>query len=292
MGEDIYGNASGLCNTWGGDAFVYTEDESQAYSMWFFDSANNPNDAITSTLNASDPSLFAGYDANSCHLDYYHKATPSEEDDNFTECHPWKQSSCCYQETVSDVDAINQAYGAEDHWDRCGPLSQACERFFVQEACFYECSPNIGLFRKYHPNTFNSSNPDHNEWEVEGMPIKASYCNAWFDACRNDYFCGAGNFYECAAVYQEQDQATTIVREDKTDAGVTRHYRGMCGCSGSCGWIGLFDSTRTKGCTHVFAVGSGYLSRCHDDEQQSVSSWREIIFCDVIVVFVCVCQVK
>ena len=52
------------------------------------------------------------------------------------------------------------------------------------------------------------------------MPIKASYCNAWFDACRNDYFCGAGNFYECAAVYQEQDQATTIVREDKTDAGV------------------------------------------------------------------------
>ena len=22
-------------------------------------------------------------------------------------------------------------------WDRCGPLSQECERFFVQEACFY-----------------------------------------------------------------------------------------------------------------------------------------------------------
>ena len=190
--------------------------------MWFFDSANNPNNAITSTLNASDPSLFQGYDTNSCHLDYYHKATPSEEDDNFTECHPWKQSSCCYQETVSDVDAINQAYGAEYHWDRCGPLSQACERFFVQEACFYECSPNIGLFRKYHPNTFNSSNDSHNAWEVEGMPIKASYCNAWFDACRNDYFCdaGGGNFFECARVYEEQDQATTIVREDKTDAGV------------------------------------------------------------------------
>ena len=23
------------------------------------------------------------------------------------------------------------------HWDRCGPMSQECERFFVQEACFY-----------------------------------------------------------------------------------------------------------------------------------------------------------
>merc|ERR1712146_554705 len=244
--------------------------------------------AITSTLNASDPSLFQGYDTNSCHLDYYHKASPSEEDDNFTECHPWKQSSCCYQQTVSDVDTINEAYGAEYHWDRCGPLSQACERFFVQEACFYECSPNIGLFRKYHPNTFNSSNDSHNAWEVEGMPIKASYCNAWFDACRNDYFCdaGGGNFFECARVYEERSSYDDRAGGQNGCGCCRRHYRGMCGCSG------LFDSTRTKGCTHVFSVGSGYLSRwCHDDEQQqTVWTWIEIIFCDVVVVvYVCVC---
>jgi len=182
--------------------------------MWFFDQSNNPNDAITTTLNSSDPTLFHGYDANSCHLDYYHKTVPSAEGDNFTECHPWKEKSCCYQNTVKDVKSINEAYGEKYHWDRCGPLSQACERFFVQEACFYECSPNIGLFRRFHPGSFNASNSSHNPWEVEGMPIKASYCDAWFTACRNDYFCdeGGGNFFECAAVYESQDQQSTIVK--------------------------------------------------------------------------------
>ena len=41
-----------------------------------------------------------------------------------------------------------KAYGAGYEWDRCGKLSQACERFFVQEACLYECDPNIGNYRK------------------------------------------------------------------------------------------------------------------------------------------------
>lgn len=78
--------------------------------------------------------------------------------DNFVECHPWKEYACCNQSTVATVDTINQGYGAEYRceeglggcgdsrptgltripsplprsWDRCGPLSQACERFFVQ----------------------------------------------------------------------------------------------------------------------------------------------------------------
>ena len=39
------------------------------------------------------------------------------------------------------------------HWDRCGPLSPQCERFFVQEACFYECEPAAGLFRRYPTDT-------------------------------------------------------------------------------------------------------------------------------------------
>lgn len=44
--------------------------------------------------------------------------------------------------------ATDSNYGDEYRWDRCGPLSQACERFFVQEACFYECEPSAGLYRK------------------------------------------------------------------------------------------------------------------------------------------------
>jgi hypothetical protein len=35
------------------------------------------------------------------------------------------------------------------------------------------------------------------------MPIKKSYCNAWYDACKNDYFCGKGSFFGCEAYYWE-----------------------------------------------------------------------------------------
>jgi hypothetical protein len=41
---------------------------------------------------------------------------------------------------------------------------------------------------------------EHNKWEIHRMPIKASYCNAFYEACKNDFFCGHGNFFECARV--------------------------------------------------------------------------------------------
>ena len=40
---------------------------------------------------------------------------------------------------------------------------------------------------------------------MEKMPIKASYCDSWFEACKNDKFCGDGDYFSCAAIYKEQD---------------------------------------------------------------------------------------
>lgn len=39
-----------------------------------------------------------------------------------------------------------------------------------------------------------------NNWQILGMPIKASYCDMWYEACYNDLFCGgaSGDFFECA----------------------------------------------------------------------------------------------
>jgi len=57
-------------------------------------------------------------------------------------------------------------------------LSQSCERFFVQEACLYECDQSASLFRKYAPHlAYNDT--EANEWEMQGMPIKGDYCDAW-----------------------------------------------------------------------------------------------------------------
>lgn len=92
--------------------------------------------------------------------------------------------------------------------DRCGELSQACERFFIQEACFYECDPNVGLWK---------ITPNHT-WKIYGMPIRSSYCDAWYQACYNDYFCASdgGSYFSCAREYAEVDKivVTEIIEKE------------------------------------------------------------------------------
>ena len=68
-----------------------------------------------------------------------------------------------------------------DHNTGCGQLSSACEKFFIEQGCFYECDHNLGKWRKHDDC---GSDGTGNEWEIEGMPIKASYCDAWYEACR------------------------------------------------------------------------------------------------------------
>jgi len=199
--SQIYDNGKDLCETMFGDAFVYETNEDNAYTMWWFE-AGNPNDKISVKLNNTVPST--------CELEYFHKAgPPTAEADSFTECHPWKESACCYEATVTTPVALNKAYGEGYEWDRCGKMSQACERFFVQEACLYECDVNAGLYRKCtDAQAADETNEAcyENTWEMYKMPIKASYCDAWYDACFDDYFCGGsdGNFFSCAEYYSNQ----------------------------------------------------------------------------------------
>jgi len=202
--SDIYLGPKDLCERIFSDAFVYEEDEDKAFTMWFFDE-ENPNDAITESL---------GFEkADTCKLEYFHKeGPPTPEGTGFTECHPWKDNACCYEATVTTHDALNEAYGAEYEWDRCGKMSQACERFFVQEACLYECDVNTANYRKCTDEQADNNvvledgtDCSGNKWQMYKMPIKASYCNAWYDACFDDYFCGNGDFFSCAMIPPEEE---------------------------------------------------------------------------------------
>ena len=75
---------------------------------------------------------------------------------------------------------IQDLYGADYGWDRCAPLSEACEAWFVAESCFYECDVNAGRFRRHVDCA------PENEWELFGLPLKGSDCHAWYDACKDD----------------------------------------------------------------------------------------------------------
>lgn len=203
--NEIYSNGTELCEVMWGGAFKVVDDAEPSYTMWFFDHENNPNDATTRALFGEEKV------ADQCHLEYYHKSgPPTPEGDGMAECHPWKNNACCTKDTVGSVDQINEAYGEGYEWDRCGKMSQACERFFVMEACLYECEPAAGLFRKYNDSE-KGVNDDFNAWQMHQMPIKKSFCNAWYDACYNDYFCGKGDYFECQEHYKKNKKA----EEDK-----------------------------------------------------------------------------
>ena len=201
---EIYASGTELCEMMFADSFEVVDDSLPGYTMWFFDTDSNPNDAVTTEIFGDEP-------VEECGLQYFHKDEPSAEDDGMLECHPWKQRSCCNSSTVASTEKLKEGYGEEYHWDRCGPMTPACERFFVMESCFYECEPSAGLYRKY--NDTQSDHPEFNTWQMHKMPIKKSFCDSWFDACRNDRFCGDGDFFSCAARYQASNPEEDLKKE-------------------------------------------------------------------------------
>jgi len=201
---ELYQNGEAICNELFGDSFMYSTDEDKAYTMWWFGGAS-PNEAAAAANGLTVPST--------CELEYNHKTAPGPEG-NITECHPWKENACCDASTVKSAEALNKGYGAGYEWDRCGPMSDECARFFVQEACMYECDVTAGLYRKYtDEEAANASHPGfENKWAIHKMPIKASYCNAWHDACRNDYFCDSDDgYWGCNAQYWEKQEKAKAV---------------------------------------------------------------------------------
>ena len=250
--SEIYTGGEDLINRMWGDSFKYEADETKAYTMWWTeggaagkaDAKPNPNDEITAAIIGTLDNK-AGYDVSSqtCEVAYYHKVgPPTPEGPDFTECHPWHANACCHEATVVTPKAMNEGYGAGYEWDRCGPMSQACERFFVEEACMYECEASISAFRKYSdeekalckadgvavganvkkadgstytcvPDAWDPKNSE-NSWEIHQMPIKASYADSFYRACANDQFCDSGSFWDCKGLYHEHLDAEAALANE------------------------------------------------------------------------------
>jgi len=248
---EIYKDGTELCEVMWGGAFEVVDDNDETnagYTMWFFDHENNPNDAVTRTLFGETTTV------DECHLDYLHKDIPSPEGDGMTECHPWKNKACCDKTTVPNVQTLNENYGEGYEWDRCGPMSQACERFFVMEACLYECEPAAGLFRKFKDGQ-DEQVEGYNTWQIEKMPIKKSFCNAWYDACRTDYFCGKGDYFECQEYYAKNKKEEEVrLAEEELLLAEKNRTKFVIGISVACGvavlgilLVGVFVWKEKKG---------------------------------------------
>ena len=108
-------------------------------------------------------------------------------------------------------------YGKDYKWDRCGKLSPACEKWFVEEACFYECDVNIAKFRVEQECNKADGTANDNLWQVMGVPMKASQCDQWYEDCKDDPgFAGLmtgqspdGNVDSEAALCKQVDQVSS-----------------------------------------------------------------------------------
>lgn len=78
-------------------------------------------------------------------------------------------------------------YGEGYDIHSCGTLSSKCEKFFIEENCLYECDKNVGKWRKHEDCTETTSGD--NGWQIENMPIKSSYCDSWYEACKEESIC-------------------------------------------------------------------------------------------------------
>jgi len=60
------------------------------------------------------------------------------------QCTPWKRRSCCTHNTTTNAHHSGLYNFNYDHCSHKKNMSEECRRHFIQDLCFYECSPNIG----------------------------------------------------------------------------------------------------------------------------------------------------
>lgn len=63
----------------------------------------------------------------------FHKKSPSPENKDYVECHPWQNKTCCTADFTKEFKA-NRTRNLYNHdWHRCKKLSSSCERFWMNQ---------------------------------------------------------------------------------------------------------------------------------------------------------------
>ncbi|KAM6946389.1 folate receptor [Aplochiton taeniatus] len=118
---------------------------------------------------------------NMCMNAKHQKEEPGPEGQLYLQCAPWRENACCKANTTEEAHADN-SYLYNFNWNHCGTMSAACKKHFVQDTCFYECSPHLGPWIQQVDQT----------WRKERMvdvPICKEDCESWWEDCKADMTC-------------------------------------------------------------------------------------------------------
>lgn len=132
-------------------------------------------------VHASSPQRLLNY----CLDSKYHKSQPSSEPMLKDQCRPWAQSACCTANVTESAHLeINHYNFDPNHCEvqTNHKMSGKCMQYFIRDTCFFDCEPNIGAWVEKVNRSFATE-------RFKFVPLCASECDAWFDACKDDYTC-------------------------------------------------------------------------------------------------------
>ncbi|XP_050781077.1 retbindin isoform X2 [Gopherus flavomarginatus] len=112
-----------------------------------------------------------------------HKAVPSPEG-QLGICQLYAANACCSPKVAQEISSAPLTKVNNSYWNRCGSLSPRCENYLQRVECFYRCSPSAA--RWPHPQRPTA---------ILEVPLCLSFCEAWYEACKDDLTCARNWMY-------------------------------------------------------------------------------------------------
>ena len=154
-----------------------------------------------------------------CIIGPHHKASPSPEPDirADTACSRYSSLSCCTANTSHSIDKQGERELYNRHWDDCSVISTECERYLKVESCFFSCDPYFGQWKTSQTE----------ELPLSGLPVCASSCDEWFDACKDVPVC-AQNWLTDFKEDNETGRLHCVTKTCRTFAERYQNGKGLC----------------------------------------------------------------
>ncbi|KAJ3590310.1 hypothetical protein NHX12_008263 [Muraenolepis orangiensis] len=118
---------------------------------------------------------------NMCMDAKHHKGKPGPEGELYKQCNPWHENACCTANTSAEAHDDN-SYLYNFNWNHCGTMSDRCKSHFIQDTCFYECSPHLGPWIQEADESWRKE-------RILDVPLCKEDCHSWWEDCKNEHTC-------------------------------------------------------------------------------------------------------
>ncbi|XP_011606604.1 folate receptor isoform X2 [Takifugu rubripes] len=132
-------------------------------------------------LLALSSSSFSEDKLNMCMDAKHHKKVPGPEGQLYLQCAPWRDNACCTANTSTEAHEDN-SYLYNFNWNHCGAMSDECKKHFIQDTCFYECSPHLGPWIQEVDQSWRKE-------RIFNVPLCKEDCHEWWEDCKNEFTC-------------------------------------------------------------------------------------------------------